>query len=74
MLSGAPPFYSKDREQMFRNILNKPVVMKPYFTDSAADLLKNLLQIDPTKRLTTTSAIKSHPFFETIDWSALYNR
>jgi len=68
MLSGAPPFYSKDREQMFRNILNKPVVMKPYFTDSAADLLKNLLQIDPTKRLTTPAVIKSHPFFKTIDW------
>ena len=48
--------------------------MKPYFTDSAADLLKNLLQIDQTKRLTTPAVIKSHPFFKTIDWQALYNR
>jgi serine/threonine protein kinase len=43
MLSGAPPFYSKNREEMFKSILNRPVEMKAYFSDSSADLLKQLL-------------------------------
>ena len=47
MLAGAPPFYSKNREDMFKQILNTPVTMKPFFSDGAADLLKNLLLIDP---------------------------
>ena len=74
MLSGAPPFYSKNREEMFKNILNRPVEMKPYFSDSAADLLKNLLQIDPAKRLSDARAIKQHPFFKNVDWTAMMNR
>jgi serine/threonine protein kinase len=28
MLSGAPPYYSKNREEMFKSILTKPVEMK----------------------------------------------
>lgn len=28
MLSGAPPFYSKDKTVMFRNRLEKPIEMK----------------------------------------------
>lgn len=32
MLSGAPPFYSKDRDKMFKNILFKPIEMRPYFS------------------------------------------
>lgn len=46
MLAGAPPFYSKNRDQMFRNMLTKPVDMKPHFSAQAVDLLKQLLQVD----------------------------
>jgi serine/threonine protein kinase len=74
MLSGAPPFYSKNREEMFKNILNKPVEMKPTFTDQAADLLRSLLQIDPSKRLSDPKIMKAHAFFKTIDWTALMTR
>lgn len=46
MLAGAPPFYSRNREQMFRNMLSKPVEMKPHFSPQACDILKCLLQVD----------------------------
>jgi len=49
MLSGAPPFYSKNRDQMFRNILTRPVEMKSHFSWQSVDLLKKLLQVDPRK-------------------------
>jgi len=39
MLSGAPPFYSKDKRQMLKNRLEKPLEMKSWFSLPAASLL-----------------------------------
>lgn len=46
MLTGAPPFYSKNREEMFRAILNTPVQMKSFFSPQLCDLLMRLLEIN----------------------------
>jgi hypothetical protein len=46
MLAGTPPFYSRNKDVMFRNMLSKPVEMKAHFSPSAVDLLRNLLQVD----------------------------
>ena len=46
MLGGAPPFYSKDKGAMFRNILEKPIEMKPYFSAQAVSILHALLCLD----------------------------
>jgi len=46
MLTGAPPWYSRNRDEMFRNMLSKPFDVKPYFSAAATDLLRILLQID----------------------------
>ena len=35
MLCGRPPHYNKDRQQMLRDIVEKPIGMKPYFTENA---------------------------------------
>mmetsp|Transcript_27624 Transcript_27624/g.49844 ORF Transcript_27624/g.49844 Transcript_27624/m.49844 type:complete len:130 (+) Transcript_27624:748-1137(+) len=74
MLAGAPPFYSKNKEEMYRNIMNKPVEMKPHFSPNACDLLRNLMKADPRKRLSNADEVKRHPFFETIDWTQLFNK
>jgi serum/glucocorticoid-regulated kinase 1/serum/glucocorticoid-regulated kinase 2 len=39
MLSGAPPFYSKDKQQMFKNRIEKPIEMKSWFSTDAVGLL-----------------------------------
>jgi hypothetical protein len=43
MLSGAPPFYSKDKTVMFRNRLEKPIEMKSWFSPNAISILGRLL-------------------------------
>lgn len=71
MLSGAPPFYCKNKDTMFRNMLSKPVEMKIHFSPQVVDLLRNLLQVEPKRRLQNINEIKKHPFFESIDWEKL---
>jgi serine/threonine protein kinase len=39
MLSGAPPFYSKDKNVMFKNRLEKPIEMKPWFSSKAVSII-----------------------------------
>ena len=46
LLSGSPPFYSKDKSIMFRNILEKPIEMKSYFSVQAVSILHGLLCLD----------------------------
>ncbi|CAD8076208.1 unnamed protein product [Paramecium sonneborni] len=76
MLAGAPPFYSKDKTQMFKNRLEKPIEMKDWFSNPARSILNELLQNDPTKRLGANGSqeIKNHEFFREIDWDRLYNK
>jgi len=74
MLAGAPPFYSRSRDEMFRNMLSKPVQMKSHFSNKAIGLLRNLLVVDPKKRFSSSNEIKNHPFFEGIDWELLLQK
>jgi hypothetical protein len=46
MLSGLPPFYSKDQYKMFKSILEKPIEMKPGFSNEAKSLIWGLLTLD----------------------------
>eukprot|EP01017_Pseudomicrothorax_dubius_P040629 TRINITY_DN6383_c0_g2_i12.p1 TRINITY_DN6383_c0_g2~~TRINITY_DN6383_c0_g2_i12.p1 ORF type:complete len:146 (-),score=32.81 TRINITY_DN6383_c0_g2_i12:131-568(-) len=75
MLSGAPPFYSRDRYQMYKNIIERPVEMKSYFSPEASSLLKGLLSIAPATRLGSSISdakdIMSHAFFVGINWDDL---
>lgn len=79
MLCGIPPFYSKDREQLYQNIKNcKPKLDYPYLSEPARDILEHLLVKDPTKRLGNTSggvsAIKEHPWFDEINWDQINHK
>ena len=57
---------------MLRDIVEKPIAMKPYFTENAQSLLKVLLERDPKKRIgyseEDAEELKRHPFFEEINW------
>lgn len=72
MLCGRPPHYNRDRQQMLKDIVNKPIPMKSYFTTEATSLLKQLLERDVTKRIGYEKGdeeIMAHPFFSNIDWN-----
>jgi hypothetical protein len=54
MIFGAPPFYNRDQEKMFKDIQNRPL----FFDDSKVNLsiegkkiLTGLLQKNPNERL-----------------------
>ena len=53
MLSGRPPLYNRDRQQMLRDIVDesKAIPMRSYFSANATDLLQRLLTRSPAKRI-----------------------
>lgn len=79
MLCGVPPFYSKDRETLYRNIkFAAPKLDYPFLSEAARDLLGRLLTKDPTKRLGNTAggvlALRDHPWFEEVEWDHIFNK
>jgi len=74
MLTGLPPFYNQDVQQMYRLILTARLTFPPYMSDTARSLVHLLLEKDPSKRFTNPEFIKRHSFFEGIDWDALYRK
>jgi hypothetical protein len=75
MISGLPPFYSRNRDTMFDKIMKADIMYPAFMSDPAKDLLSKLLLRDPTERLgsgeSDADEIKSHPFFAGTDWKQL---
>lgn len=65
MLTGLPPFYTRDREKLFNSILHSEVNFPSYISVNARDLLQGLFIKDSSQRLgagpTDSQEIKSHP-------------
>jgi len=78
MLTGLPPFYDENTNEMYRKILSEPLHFPgPEIVPPAAkDLLTKLLNRKPDQRLGANGAaeIKAHPFFHSIDWRKLLQR
>uniref|UniRef100_A0A8H7NFD3 AGC-kinase C-terminal domain-containing protein n=2 Tax=Clonostachys TaxID=110564 RepID=A0A8H7NFD3_BIOOC len=78
MLTGLPPFYDENTNEMYRKILSDPLHFPgPEIVPPAArDLLTRLLNRDPAQRLGANGSaeIKAHPFFHAIDWKKLLQR
>lgn len=78
MLTGLPPFYTKDREKLFYNIKFAELKYPPYISSTCKDLLTKLFNKDPTKRLggseKDSAEIMEHPWFAKTDWTALYSK
>jgi serum/glucocorticoid-regulated kinase 2 len=78
MLTGLPPFYDENTNEMYRKILQEPLhfpgadIVPP----AAKDLLTKLLDRDPARRLGANGAneIKAHQFFQAIDWRRVLQR
>ena len=72
MLVGIPPYYSTNREQLFRNIQLAPLKLPYTLSSEAKSLIVGLLNRNPLKRLGSgkgdAEEIKRHPWFKSIDW------
>lgn len=74
MLTGLPPFYCEDVQQMYSKIMTAELIIPDSVSANAADLVTKLLERDPEKRLQNPEIIKTHPFFSSIDWVRLINK
>jgi len=74
MLTGLPPFYSKDVQQMYQKILQNPLNIPSTISPEARSLLTQLLEKEMSKRLADPKLIKAHPWFKPIDWKLLLEK
>lgn len=74
MLTGLPPFYSQDVQEMYRKIMTDKLKFPPYIQEDAKNLLEGLLQRDVNERLKDPHKLKEHPFFKHIDFEVLYEK
>ncbi|TMW65074.1 hypothetical protein Poli38472_009241 [Pythium oligandrum] len=73
MLTGLPPWYTRNRQELFARIREAPLEIPKYLSPHAGSLISLLLHREPDKRLGSRGAaeVKSHPFFKSIDWDGL---
>jgi serum/glucocorticoid-regulated kinase 2 len=78
MLTGLPPFYDENTNEMYRKILQEPLHFPglDIVPAAAKDLLTKLLDRNPERRLGANGSaeIKAHHFFANIDWRKLLQR
>ncbi|KAL9941908.1 hypothetical protein ACHAQF_006023 [Verticillium nonalfalfae] len=71
ILTGLPPFYHQDPVERDRKILMEELDVPTYVQGVTADILRRLLNKNPTQRLGGVhgvSEIKKHDFFVGLDW------
>lgn len=79
MMHGVPPFYSPVMNEMYENIINRPVVFNNTVSISAnaMNLIVRLLEKDPNRRLgfiNDAPEILAHPWFSDINVQMVLDR
>ena len=71
MLTGKFPFgdTKQSPQEIYEDIITKPLIIPSYFGDDTKDLLHKLLSRTPEVRLGESFAkLKHHPWFDGLDW------
>ncbi|XP_020786595.2 protein kinase C delta type-like [Boleophthalmus pectinirostris] len=74
MLIGQSPFQGDDEDELFESIRTDTPHYPRWITKESKSLLELLFERDPTRRLGVVGDIRTHPFFKTINWTALEKR
>ncbi|KAI5720250.1 hypothetical protein M8J77_004015 [Diaphorina citri] len=78
MLTGAPPFTADNRKKTIEKILRGKLILPPYLTPDARELIRKLLKRQVAQRLGSGpndgEAVRVHPFFRSINWSDVLSR
>jgi len=83
-LTGYPPFWHQNPMEIYKQIINKPIVFPspssshPVISGAAKDLILGLCTVDRSHRLGNMSGgaarVKAHPFFSGVRWEDVYYR
>lgn len=73
MLTGEPPFFDANLEQLYENIRSGRLLYPSHLSLEAKSLLSKLLEKEPLRRLGVkdTAEIRRHDFFRKMDWGLL---
>lgn len=76
MLTGLPPYYSKDTNEMYYKILNEDLTFPDYINKShpVIDLIRKLLAKDLNLRIKHVDEIKNHEWLAETDWVKYINK
>jgi len=73
MMTGLPPWYTTDRQKLFKRLNGAPLYIPSFFSSSASEFVSSLLQRDPRRRLGVRGqiSVQKHAFFNGMDFKAL---
>eukprot|EP01124_Arcella_intermedia_P006532 TRINITY_DN13869_c0_g2_i2.p1 TRINITY_DN13869_c0_g2~~TRINITY_DN13869_c0_g2_i2.p1 ORF type:complete len:451 (-),score=106.98 TRINITY_DN13869_c0_g2_i2:43-1395(-) len=74
MLTGLPPFYCEDVQEMYTKIMTAELEIPSFVSPDATDLLVRLLDRNDETRLQEPAEIRAHRFFKSIDWGMLLEK
>jgi serine/threonine protein kinase len=74
MLTGLPPHYSRNVNDMYVQIIEDKIEFPLYIADTCALLMKKMLNKNPDKRFQSVEEIKQHEWFEDVDWEQYMNK
>ncbi|RKP19617.1 kinase-like protein [Rozella allomycis CSF55] len=78
MILGMAPFHGDSEDDIFDSILHEEVLYPINMDKNSVSIIQRLLTKEPKNRLgyskKDAEELKSHPFFNDIDWKALYQK
>jgi serum/glucocorticoid-regulated kinase 2 len=76
MMTGLPPYYSKDTNEMYKRIINDDLTFPDYLQSNhlLVDLITKLLAKDPKVRVKTVEEIKYHPWLKDTPYKKFLNK
>jgi serine/threonine protein kinase len=74
LVHGLPPFYTKNRSELFDRIKNSEPYMNKNWSKNMRDLFAKLFTKNPEERMKFVPALKEHPWFEGVSWQDLLAR
>ena len=76
MLIGLPPFSDDDPQQLYASIISSQVTFPKHIEESAQDLIRGLLQVDPNRRLGNKNSqeVMEHIWFDGVDFDMVLRK
>ncbi|CAD8054936.1 unnamed protein product [Paramecium sonneborni] len=70
MLTGYPPFYTRDLNVLINKIKSEPIIIPQNLSSDAQDILSSILKRSALERI-SLEQMKKHQFFKGLDWILL---
>ncbi|KAM3135462.1 hypothetical protein pb186bvf_012481 [Paramecium bursaria] len=79
LVTGLPPFYSHNTNEIYNSILTENIQFPPYvqISNTLKELIHSLLQKEPSERLGQNGGIVeilTHPWFQDVDFESIVGR